>query len=114
MILVAWPYDSNSLNYISLYNEVAVSVYLYILFQLTDYLDTMSETTNTDYSQIREILSWILTSILMLTIFINFIYTLYHLSFRFFANCRRVRERNREELRKFSEQKTREKYNQPF
>jgi hypothetical protein len=99
MILVAWPYDSNSLNYISLYNEVAVSGYLYILFQLTDYLDTMSATTNADYSHTREILSWILTSILMLTIFINFIYTLYHLSVRLFAYCRRIRERNTEELR---------------
>jgi hypothetical protein len=113
MILVVWPYDSNSLNYVSLYNEMAVSGYLYILFQLTDYLDTMSATTNTDYSHTKEILSWILTSILMLTIFINFIYTLFHLSVRLFAYCRRIRERNTEELRQLMEQTRRKKYKQP-
>ena len=39
MIVVVWPYDTNSMNYISLFNEVAVSAYLYTSLMLTDYLD---------------------------------------------------------------------------
>jgi hypothetical protein len=100
MIIVAWPYDPNSMNIISLINEVAVSAYLYISFLLTDYPDTMSATI--DYSHTKDILSWFLTSILMLTIFINTIYTLDLLTVRLFAYCRRVRERNREILRRDS------------
>jgi hypothetical protein len=101
MIIVAWPYDSNSMNIIALINEVAVSVYLYISFLLTDYLDTMSAII--DYSHTKDILSWFLTSILMLTILINTIYTFYQLGLRVFAYCRRVRERNIEILRRDSE-----------
>ncbi len=96
MIAVAWPYESNSMNIMSLINEVAVSVYLYISYLLTDYLDSMSATF--DYSHTKDTLSWLLTSILMVTIFINTIYTLYQLAVRLCAYFRRVRERNREEL----------------
>ena len=39
MILVSWPYDSKSMNYFSLFNEVAVSLYLYVSFLLNDYFD---------------------------------------------------------------------------
>jgi hypothetical protein len=105
MIIVAWPYDPNSMNIISLINEVAVSVYLYISFLLTDYLDTTSATI--EYSHTKDILSWFLTSILMLTIFINTIYTLYQLAVRLFAYCGRVREINRQILRRYSKNKKR-------
>jgi hypothetical protein len=51
-----------------------------------------------DGSQTREMLSWILTSILMLTILINFLYTFYQLSVRLKAYVIRVREENTREL----------------
>ncbi len=84
MILVAKPYSSKSENYISLFNEFAVSSYLYVLLMLTDYLET------TDISA-REILSWMLTSILMLAIFVNLVYTLVNMSISVFAYLRRMR-----------------------
>ena len=76
------------MNLISLFNEVAVSVYLCVSLMLTDYLDLPS---SDDGCPTREFLSWILTSILMVTILINFIYALYNLSIRLKAWFRRLR-----------------------
>jgi hypothetical protein len=70
----------------------------------------MNGSTNIDYSQTREILSWILTSILMLTIFINAIYALFNLAVRLIAYCRRVRERNTQELKQSSKNYRRKNY----
>lgn len=84
MILVAKSYSSKSENYISLFNELAVSAYLYVLLMLTDYLETTDTST-------REILSWMLTSILMLAIFVNLVYTLVNMSISVFAYLRRMR-----------------------
>jgi hypothetical protein len=40
LIWTARPYDSRAVNIITFANEVAVSVYLYLAFMLSDYLDT--------------------------------------------------------------------------
>jgi hypothetical protein len=100
MIYIAWPYDSNSTNIILLTNEVTVSVYIYIIFLMTDFLETITEASaGIDHSHMRETLSLLLTSILMLIVFLNSIYTFYQIAIRLIAYCRRVRERNTEELR---------------
>ena len=100
MIFIAWPYDSNSTNIILLTNEVTVSVYIYIIFLMTDFLETITEASaSIDHSHMRETLSLLLTSILMLIVFLNAIYTFYQIAIRLIAYCRRVRERNTEELR---------------
>jgi hypothetical protein len=100
MIFIAWPYDSNSTNIILLTNEVTVSVYIYIIFLMTDFLETITEASaGIDHSHMRETLSLLLTLILMLIVFVNAIYTFYQIAIRLIAYCRRVRERNTEELR---------------
>lgn len=92
LIIVSKPYSSKSENYISLFNEFSVSAYLYVLLLLTDYLDSSNTAA-------RELLSWMLTSILMLAIFINFVYTLINLSISAFAYFRKMRQDNTEELK---------------
>jgi biopolymer transport protein ExbB/TolQ len=77
---------------------------------LTDYLETVSGTTDIDYSDTREILSWVLTSILMITILFNSLYALFNLALRVIAYCRRVRERNKQELKENSKSYRREHY----
>ena len=99
------------MNIMSLFNEVAVTCYLYVSFLLTDYLDSMIEPA--DVSDTKDTLSWFLTSILMFTILVNTIYTLYQLAVRLCAYCRRVRESNREELKRESiSYKRAKEYNQ--
>lgn len=92
LIIFSKPYNSKSENYTSLFNEFSVSAYLYVLLLLTDYLDSSNIAA-------RELLSWVLTSILMLAIFVNFLYTLINLSISAFAYFRKMRQDNTEELK---------------
>ena len=84
------------MNIISFYNEVAVSLYLYSAFPLSDYLDTQFYDDETLMANLRLNFAWIVTGILILTIFINFAYTFVKISiliFKFFkakANCKKI------------------------
>lgn len=99
------------MNIMSFFNEVAVTGYLYVSFLLTDYLDLMIDAS--DVYHTKDTLSWFLTSILMFTILVNTNYTLYQLAVRLCAYCRRVRESNREELKRESiSYKRAQEYNQ--
>ena len=71
------PFESKGVNRISIFNEVAVSFYLYTAFLLSDYLDSqMPDDDQSLKSELRLKFAWILTGILILTIFVNFIYAL--------------------------------------
>jgi hypothetical protein len=76
LLLVAKPFDRKIINIISFYNEVAVSAYLYTAFLLSDYLETQLREEKSVISNLRLDFAWILTGILMLTIFINIVFTL--------------------------------------
>jgi hypothetical protein len=75
LLLLAKPFDSYIANFISFFNEVAVSAYLYMAFLLSDYLETQLPEDKSALSNLRLNFSWILAGILMLTVFINFVFT---------------------------------------
>lgn len=71
------PFDSKSVNIISLYNEVAVSVYLYMSLLLSDFLDTQFPDNELVITNLRLIIAWTLTGILISTILINFLFAFF-------------------------------------
>ena len=75
-ILVSKPFESKTINIISFCNEVAVSVYLYIAFLQSDYLDSQLPDDKLVLLNHRLNFAWILTIILILTIFINLVFAL--------------------------------------
>ena len=78
LILFSKPFETKALNIISFYNELAVSLYLYIAFVLTDFLETQVSKEE-EIAHLRLILAWILSGILALTILINFIFAFVHI-----------------------------------
>ena len=80
------PYDSRAVNIISFYNEVSVSLYLYLAFMLSNYLETQFPDNNDELiASLRLRIAWILTILLMFTILINFLYTLFKIFYALFA-----------------------------
>jgi hypothetical protein len=75
-ILVSKPFESKTINVLSFCNEVAVSVYLYIAFLQSDFLETQLPDDKLVLQDLRLKLAWILTGILILTIFINFVFAI--------------------------------------
>ena len=66
MIIKASPFDERNSNRMALFNEVSVSLYLYVMILLTD---SMGETS----SSLRESFGWALTILLFSTVLINFV-----------------------------------------
>jgi hypothetical protein len=71
-ILTKLPFQKMRQNVITLINEVAVSLYLYFDILQTDYL----ESQNIDPMDIKVIISWAMSMLLILTITINILYAL--------------------------------------
>ena len=76
LILSSKPFERKSANIISFYNEVAVSLYLYVTILLSDFLETQVPSNDDDSiaANLRLNFAWILTGILILTITINFVF----------------------------------------
>jgi hypothetical protein len=55
---------------------VAVSLYLYVAILFSDYLETQIEDNKELTDSLRIVFGYILTSLLMLTIFVNLVYFL--------------------------------------
>ena len=58
---------------ISFYNELSVSLYLYMAFLLSDFLDTQ-ELDETEFTNLRLLFAWIICGILILTVFVNYVF----------------------------------------
>jgi len=98
LIICYLPYDTKEINLLSLYNELAVSVYLYLGLLLTDNLDA----DFTDQERITELrlqIAWVLASILISTIFINFMVTFKNIAVSVFRYLREVKRRNYVQVR---------------
>jgi hypothetical protein len=98
------PYHNKEINILSLYNEVAVSAYLYLAFLLTDNLDSYDELAFPEKEKIniedlRLKIAWFLASILISTIFINFVVALKNIAVSTFRYLREVRRRNYLQIR---------------
>ncbi len=76
LIILSKPFDSKIVNIISFCNEFAVSVYLYLAFLISDFLETQVPDNEPRIENLRLNFAWILTGILILTIFINLTYAL--------------------------------------
>lgn len=95
-------------------NEIAVSCYLYLAFMLSDYLDTQVIDNQALLSYLKLQIAWVLTSLLLGTILINFIYALVNIgaaTVRYVKSkikCRRKREVKRREQSQTLNDATRE------
>ena len=84
-ILVSKPFESKTINFVSLCNEVAVSVYLYIAFLQSDILETQLPDDKLVLSNLRLTFAWILTGVLILMIFVNFVYAIMGIAIPLFS-----------------------------
>jgi hypothetical protein len=76
LILTSTPFDSRALNIIAFFNELTVSLYLYVAFLLSDFLETQINDDELLADSLRLNLAWILTSFLIFTIFVNLVFSL--------------------------------------
>jgi hypothetical protein len=101
--LTSRPYESRAVNIITFVNEVAVSIYLYLAFMLSDYLDTQVIENEALLSYLKLQIAWVLTCLLLAIILINFIFALVHILqalFRYLKSkikCKRKTEIKMEE-----------------
>ena len=86
MIIYGKPYDEKIENKISLFNELMVSAYLYILILLTDF---------TSINNYREQQGTVLVVIIMTNVVVNLLKLFYSVGGSIKAYCRR-RKRMRE------------------
>ena len=104
LILQLKPFESKAINIISFCNEVAVSIYLYIAFLQSDYLDSQLPDDELVLSNLRLNFAWILTGILILTIFINFVFALATISISVFKYLKTKIKCQKESETKYLEQ----------
>jgi hypothetical protein len=86
--LTSKPYNSKTVNVISFYNEVAVSLYLYVALLFSDFLESQIG-DDKPINSLRLISGWILTSLLILTIFVNLVFAFVNIAidvFKYFKN----------------------------
>jgi hypothetical protein len=86
--LTSKPYNSKTVNIISFYNEVAVSLYLYVALLFSDFLESQIG-DDKPINSLRLISGWILTSLLILTIFVNLVFAFVNIAidvFKYFKN----------------------------
>lgn len=102
-LLISTPFDSKLVNIISLYNEFSVSCYLYLAFLLSDYLDSQLPDNDELVALMRLRIAWILTGLLIFTLFINFGFTLIKIATSLFSCLKRkvmdIRRQNSVELK---------------
>jgi len=81
---------------LSLFNEVMVSLYLYLLLTLTDY----------NYMPFREFMGWSLLGVVFLSIIVNFLKFFFLIGRELWRHCRRKKlEKLREERRLSAEKR---------
>lgn len=78
LLLTSQPYETTLLNLLSFFNEISVSIYLYLTLLLSDYLESqlISTDVGTQLLTVRTHLAWILTLLLSSVILINCLYVL--------------------------------------
>jgi hypothetical protein len=82
-------------------NEVAVSVYLYVAFLQSDFLETQVPDDKLVLSNLRLNFAWTLTGILVLTIFINFVFAMVSIAISVFKYLKTRIARYKESGRKY-------------
>jgi hypothetical protein len=75
---------------VSLFNELAVSIYLYVGLILTDYLDTQITDNDLSKSQFRLQSAWLLSILLISTIALNFLISYGQILLRIFHCLKRL------------------------
>ena len=78
LLLTSQPYETTLLNLLSFFNEISVSIYLYLTLLLSDYLESQLISTDdgTQLLTVRTHVAWILTLLLSSVILINCLYVL--------------------------------------
>ena len=73
LIIKLKPYDSRLTNVVTFLNEFAVSLYLYLLFLLSDFVQARStEIEEIKVLEFRLLISWIMTILLSIVVALNF------------------------------------------
>ena len=89
-LLFGHPWQDELEHWLSLFNEVMVSLYLYLLLTLTDY----------NYMPFREFVGWSLLGVVFLSIIVNFLKFFFLIGRELWRHCRRKKlEKLREERR---------------
>jgi hypothetical protein len=83
--LTSRPYESRAVNIITFINEAAVSIYLYLAFMLSDYLDSQVIDNEPLLSYLKLQIAWVLTCLLLVTILINFIFAMVRIATKTFT-----------------------------
>ena len=68
------PYETPSLNWLSFFNELAVTIYLYLTLLMSGYMNSKL-TEDSTIAEIRLFLAWLIVILLMCVICINVVYT---------------------------------------
>ena len=74
LILKFRPYETPSLNWLSFFNELAVTIYLYLTLMMSGYMNSQL-TEDSTIAEIRLFLAWLIVILLMCVICINVVYT---------------------------------------
>lgn len=90
------------INLLSFFNELMVSLYLYLTLLLTDFIDSQVTENDAFKSRLRLQTAWILAILLIFTIALNFTVTYGKLLFDFYTYIKRKLEHRRIENRKKS------------
>jgi hypothetical protein len=73
LIMKSKPYDSKLTNVVTFFNEFAVSIYLYLSFLLSDFVQARStDIEEMKVLEFRILISWIMTMLLCIVVALNF------------------------------------------
>jgi hypothetical protein len=92
--LLSFPYDSKGVNIITLFNEIAVSTYLYLTMLISDYSETMFNNL-AEIQIFRLKIAWMIAGLLILVIAVNFIFAIFNILTSWCLMIKRYRMKNK-------------------
>jgi|LauGreDrversion4_2_1035121.scaffolds.fasta_scaffold647176_1 hypothetical protein len=73
LIIKSKPYDTRLTNVVTFFNELAVSLFLYLSFLLSDFVQARSsDIEEIKVLEFRLLISWIMTMLLCIVVALNF------------------------------------------
>jgi hypothetical protein len=91
---LSFPYDSKGVNIITLFNEIAVSTYLYLTMLISDYSETMFN-NQAEIQIFRLKIAWMIAGLLILVIAVNFIFAIFNILKSWYLMIKRYRMKNK-------------------
>ena len=86
--LLSFPYDSNGVNIITFFNEIAVSTYLYLTMLISDYSETMFN-SQAEVQSFRLKIAWMIAGLLILVIAVNLMFAMFNILTSWYSMIKR-------------------------